>query len=239
MTIRPLPTNDPNLRQAALRLRRTLWIWAALAAGMGILIAAPAGGGALVPAIGWLAAAALMALLPQPAFLALNAVLWALSLLAWIPGVGAALGNDALTVLLQPGAFESFGLAVVRLLLAATSWNQFLFYRMLYGTGRAAGLDADLPPIPEVIRNLSDRLALAARAVGAAALAVASIAWAVTLPLRPACVQSGVLLASFALGLGLGAAFSPTQRRAAALLGVGLAGIAVVVALAAGTTLPS
>jgi hypothetical protein len=238
MTIRPLLPEDPNLRQAALRMRRTLWIWAALAAGMGILSAAPAGGGALVPALGWLAAAALMALLPQPALLALNAALWALSLLAWIPGVGAALGNDPLTVLLQPGAFESLGLAVVRLLLAATAWNQFLFYRMLYGTGRAAGLDADLPPIPEVIRNLSNRLAVAARALGAAALAVASISWAAPLSLRPAGVQAGVVLASFALGLGLGAAFSPTQRRAAALLGVGLAGIAIVVALAAGTTLP-
>jgi hypothetical protein len=239
MTLRPLSSDDPNLRQAALRMRRTLWIWAALAAGMGILSAAPAGGGTLVPAAGWLAAAALMALLPQPALLALTAALWALSLLAWIPGVGAALGTDPLTVLLQPGTFESLGLAVVRLLLAATAWNQFLFYRMLYGTGRAAGLDANLPPIPEVVRNLSDRLAKAALALGAAALAVASVSWAVTLPLRPTGVQTGVVLASFALGLGLGAAFSPTQRRAAALLGVGLAGIAIVVALAAGTTLPT
>lgn len=220
-------------------MRRTLWIWAALAAGMGILSAAPAGGGALIPAVGWLAAAALMALLPQPALLALNAALWALSLLAWIPGVGAALGTDPLTALLQPGTFESLGLAVVRLLLAASSWNQFLFYRMLYGTGRAAGLDASLPPIPEVVRNLSDRLAKAALTLGAAALAAASASWAVTLPLRPNGVQAGVLLASFALGLGLGAAFSPTQRRAGALLGVGLAGIAIVVALAAGTTLPT
>lgn len=239
MTLRPLSSDDPNLRQAALRMRRTLWIWAALAAGMGILSAAPAGGGTLVPAVGWLAAAALLAVLPQPALLALNAAIWALSLLAWIPGVGAALGTDPLAVLLQPGTFESLGLAVVRLLLAATAWNQFLFYRMLYGTGRAAGLDASLPPIPEVVRNLSDRLAKAALALGAAALAVASVSWAVTLPLRPTGVRAGVVLASFALGLGLGAAFSPTQRRAAALLGVGMAGIAIVVALAAGTTLPT
>jgi hypothetical protein len=239
MTLRPLSSDDPNLRQAALRMRRTLWIWAALAAGMGLLSAAPAGGGTLVPAVGWFAAAALMALLPQPGLLALNAALWALSLLAWIPGVGAALGTDALTVLLQPGTFESLGLAVVRLLLAATAWSQFLFYRMLYGTGRAAGLDANLPPIPEVVRNLSDRLAKAALALGAAALAVASVSWTVTIPLRPTGVQAGVVLASFALGLGLGAAFSPTRRRGGALLGVGLAGIAIVVALAAGTTLPS
>jgi hypothetical protein len=239
MSIRPLSPADPNLRQAAVRMRRTLWIWAALAAGMGVLSASPAGGGALIPALGWLGAAALMVLLPQPALLALNAALWALSLLAWIPGVGAALGREALTVLLQPGSFEALGLAVVRLLLAATSWNQFLFYRMLYGTGRAAGLDAKLPPIPEVIRNLSDPIALAARALSAAAMAAALASWAVALPLRPSGVQAGVLLASFALGLGLGAAFSPTRRRGAALIGVGGAVVAMVLALAAGTTLPS
>ena len=201
--------------------------------------AAPAGGGALIPALGWFAAAALMALLPQPALLSLSAALWALSLLAWIPGVGAALGNDPFTVLLQPGPFESLGLAVVRLLLAAMAWNQFLFYRMLYGTGGAAGLDAGLPPIPEVIRNLSDRWSLAARALGAMALVVALLAWVVPPSLRPSGLQAGVVLASFALGLGLGAAFSPTQRRGAALLGVGLAGIAIVASLAVGTTLPS
>lgn len=239
MSLRPLPADDPNLRLMALRLRRTLWIWAALAAGMGFLSLAPAGGGALLPAIGWLAGAALLALLPQPALLALNAALWALSLLAWIPGVGAVLGSDPLSVLLEPGAFESLGLAVVRLLLAATSWNQFLFYRMLYGTGRASGLDANLRPIPEVIRNLSDPLAAVARALGAAALAVALACWTLTLELRPSGVQLAVVVASFALGLGLGAAFSPTQRRAAALLGVGGAGLAIVIALAAGTALPS
>jgi len=65
-----LTSEHPNLRQAATRLRRTLWIWAALAAGMGLLTAAPAGGGELVPAIGWLVAAVLMALFAQPVLLA-------------------------------------------------------------------------------------------------------------------------------------------------------------------------
>jgi hypothetical protein len=233
-----LTSEHPNLRQAASRLRRTLWIWAALAAGMGLLTAAPAGGGELVPALGWLAAAVLMALFAQPALLALAAVQWALSLVAWIPGVAPVAGGDALMTLLQPGAFESIGLAIVRVLLAVTAWNQFLFYRMLYGTGRAAGLDPSLPPIPEVVPNRSDTWALAGRILGAAAIVAALVALALTTPARLILIQVGLLLASLALGLGLGAAFSPTTRRGAALLGAGLGGIGFVLALAAGAALP-
>lgn len=238
MSAAPLSPEHPHLRQAAGRLRRTLWVWAALSAGMGLLAASPAGGGTLIPALAWLTAAALLALTPQPVLLALAAGQWALSLLAWIPGVGAATGADPLSTLLQPGAFESIGLAVVRLLLAATAWNQFLFYRMLYGTGKAAGLNRELPPIPEVIPNRSDRWALVSRAAGAAALIAGLASFALGPPIRPLTIQSGLALASLALGLGLGAAFSPTSRRGAALLGTGLAAMAVIVALAAGTRLP-
>jgi len=227
-----LTSEHPNLRHAATRLRRTLWIWAALAAGMGLLTAAPAGGGELVPALGWIVAAVLMALFAQPALLALTAVQWALSLVAWIPGVSRVAGGDALTTLLQPGAFESIGLAIVRVLLAITAWNQFLFYRMLYGTGRAAGLDPNLPPIPEVVSNRTDAWALASRLLGGVAIVAALAALGLSTPVRLTVIQAGLLLASLALGLGLGAAFSPTTRRGAALLGAGLGGAGFVLALA-------
>ncbi len=233
-----LTSEHPNLRHAATRLRRTLWIWAALAAGMGLITAAPAGGAELVPAIGWLAAAALMALFAQPVLLALTAVQWALSLVAWIPGVARVAGGDALTTLLQPGAFESAGLAIVRVLLAITAWNQFLFYRMLYGTGRAAGLDPNLPPIPEVVANRTDAWALASRLLGGVALVAALAALGLSTPSRLIVIQAGLLLASLALGLGLGAAFSPTTRRGAALLAAGFGGVGFVLALAAGAALP-
>ena len=233
-----LTSEHPNLRHAATRLRRTLWIWAALAAGMGLITAAPAGGAELVPALGWLAAAALMALFAQPVLLALTAVQWALSLVAWIPGVASVTGGDALTMLLQPGAFESVGLAIVRVLLAITAWNQFLFYRMLYGTGRAAGLDPNLPPIPEVVANRTDAWALASRLLGGVALVAALAALGLSTPSRLTVIQAGLLLASLALGLGLGAAFSPTTRRGAALLGAGFGGVSFVLALAAGAALP-
>ncbi len=233
-----LTSEHPNLRHAATRLRRTLWIWAALAAGMGLITAAPAGGAELVPALGWLAAAALMALFAQPVLLALTAVQWVLSLVAWIPGVARVAGADALTTLLQPGAFESAGLAIVRLLLAITAWNQFLFYRMLYGTGLAAGLDPNLPPIPEVVPNRTDAWALASRLLGGVALVAALAALGLSTPSRLIVIQAGLLLASLALGLGLGAAFSPTTRRGAALLGAGFGGVGFVLALAAGAALP-
>jgi hypothetical protein len=229
-----LTSEHPNLRQAATRLRRTLWIWVALAAGMGLLTAAPAGGGELVTAIGWFVAAVLMALFAQPVLLALTAVQWALSLVAWIPGVARVAGSDALTTLLQPGAFESVGLAVVRVLLAVTAWNQFLFYRMLYGTGRAAGLDPSLPPIPEVVPNHTDTWALASRLLGGVAIVAALAAQGLSTPARAIVIQAGLVLASLALGLGLGAAFSPTTRRGAALLGAGLGGAGFVLALAVG-----
>ncbi len=201
---------------------------------MGLLTAAPAGGGELVPAIGWFVAAVLMALFAQPVLLALTAVQWALSLVAWIPGVARVAGGDALTTLLQPGAFESIGLAIVRVLLAVTAWNQFLFYRMLYGTGRAAGLDPNLPPIPEVVANRTDAWALASRLLGGVAIVAALAALGLSTPSRLIVIQAGLLLASLALGLGLGAAFSPTTRRGAALLGAGLGGAGFVLALAVG-----
>jgi len=233
-----LTPEHPNLRQAAGRLRRTMWVWAALAAGMGVLTAFPAIGGSLVQALGWFAAAALMALFVQPVLLALAAVQWALSLVSWIPGVPHIIGGDPMTALLNPGAFESFGLALVRVLLAITAWNQFLFYRMLYGTGRSAGLDSSLPPIPEVVTNRTDTWALAARALGVLGLAAALLALPLTSPARLLAIQAGLVLASLGIGLGMGTAFSPTGRRGAALFGVGAAVAAFVLALAAGATQP-
>jgi hypothetical protein len=98
---------------------------------------------------------------------------------------------------------------------------------MLYGTAQASGLDPALPPVPEVIPNHSDRLALWSAALGALGLlaawggaALAPAAW--TIGVRTLAVAA----AAFALGLGLGAAFSPTRRRGAALAGAGLGALA-------------
>ncbi len=95
MTHRTLPSEHPNLRLAATRLRRTMWIWAALAAGMGLLTAAPAGGGALVPGprlVGGRSPDGALRPAGAPARTDRRA-LWALSMVAWIPGVARRLGR--------------------------------------------------------------------------------------------------------------------------------------------------
>lgn len=219
---------DPNLQAAVGRLRRTQWAWAALLAALAALALASAPSGVHpLSALPWAAAAVLLALGPQPALLALVALLWALSLAALTPAARAALGPDPLGLIFGGGGIELVALAGVRLLLAVAAWNQFLFYRMLYGTAQASGLDPALPIVPEVVRNRSDSLALASMALGGLGLLSAWVGAA----MLPASASAGARAlgagaAAFALGLGMGAAFSPTRRRGAALAGAGLGALA-------------
>jgi hypothetical protein len=218
--------DHPNLQLAAQRLRRILWTWAALFAGMGLLAFFRAGPDRLAQALPWLAAAALLAISRQPALLALAAVIWGLSMVGTLPQPSGAPLPDPLSSLLGEGVIERLALVLARVLLMITAWNQFMFYRLLYGSAGASGLDPELPPIPEVIENRSDRLAWVARLIGVLALAFTLLA----LPLA----GSGLRLASldlalggawFAIGLGAGAAFSPTRQRRIALTG-GTLGVA-------------
>lgn len=206
-------------------------MWAALSAGMAALAATVlgrddplAGGLAAAP---WLVTALLLAIDQQPAYLALAAVQWALSLVALLPGARPPFGPDPLGLLLADSSVETIMLALVRVFLAAMLWNQFLFYRMLYGTASATGLDASLPPIPEVVRNRTDSLALWSRLLGPIGLLVclASVALR-TSGLGQLGLDVALAMATLAIGLALGAAFSPTTRRAAALTGLGLGGLA-------------
>lgn len=238
-----LTADSPNLQLAATRLRRIQWTWAALFLAIaGLTIAQALRGeaplGAIVLGIAWLVGAALLAAVAQPALLALVAVAWALSLVFLVPG-GAALGSDPLRGLLGGSTMEGWATAVARVILAITAWNQFLFYRMLYGTSGASGLDGTLPVIPEVVPNRTDALASWARVCGLIALLAA---WA-AVPLGEMDLASAALalawaLAVFGIGLGLGAAFSPTNRRGAALTGVGAGALAFLSALLAAQVIP-
>ncbi len=231
-------SDNPNLQAASTRLRRIQWTWAALFLAMAVLtVGAGTAGGALTGRIvlgaAWLAGGVLLAAAPQPALLALVAVAWALSLVFLLPG-GGALGSDPLEAILGSSPVEASAAAVVRVLLALTAWNQFLFYRMLYGTATASGLETGLPAIPEVVPNRADALALAGRFCGLAGLMAA---WAAIplgdLPVASPVLKLGWALAVFGMGLGIGAAFSPTSRRAAALTGVGAGALAFLSALLA------
>jgi hypothetical protein len=229
------PVDHPNLRLAVGRLRRLQWVWAVLFAGLGGLALASSGFYQPFLPLTWIALAALLVTRPQPILLSLVAVAWGFSLLFLIPGVAQAVGTDPITRLLGGGTVEVAALAIVRVILLMTAWNQFLFYRLLYGTQGAHGLDPSLAPIPAVIANPSDRVAVWSRLLGFLGL-MASL---LSIPLAGATARGAMLGASyagsvFAVGLGLGAAFVPTSRRAMALTGVFLGCLALLAALLVG-----
>jgi hypothetical protein len=228
----------PNLQLAVTRLRRMQWVWAVLFALLGGLAMASSGPTQPLVPLTWITIAAFLAVGPQPIYLALVAVAWGLSLIFLIPGISQALGTDPVTRLLGGGLAEVAASAIVRAILLVTAWHQFLFYRLLYGTQQAAGLDPALPPIPSVIPNPSDRIAVWARWVGF----VGVMAALVSIPLSQAELRANLLglaygTAVFAVGLGVGVAFVPTQRRGTALIAIALGCAALLAALLVGRAL--
>lgn len=231
----PIPFDHPNLVEAARRLRRILQVWAVIFGGYGLLSLAVVPAKDFMAAAPWLASSLLLAFSRQPALLALAAVLWGVSIIVFIPGVDRLLGADALAVLLGGGTVELVAFVLARVLLGVTAWNQFLFYRMLYGTARASGLDPSQPRIPEVIPNKTNRFAWASRLLGSLSLVCALVGVPLSDSILTTTIfQAGYSLSVIANGFGLGAAFSPTDRRGAALTGVGLGLIAFVMILTAG-----
>ncbi len=234
----PSAAETANLATAVGRMQRSLWIWGGLFAAMGLLTLTQLRTTHPLAAVPWLLGAALLFVVRQPALLALVSVQWGLSLVVLIPGVGAAFGRDPLLAALTPAPIEAIGLSLVRVLLAVTAWNQFAFYRMLYGTAGASGLNPNLPPIPQVIPNQTDRLAWTSRLMAFGGLVAAPAAVAArSSGLSDEVLTLGLILATYAIGLGLGAVFSPTRQRSQALAGVGLGAIGFLGALAAGAFL--
>ena len=231
----PLSTDHPNLQAASARLRRLQWVWGLLAAGLGGLGLATGGLERAGVTLGWIVLAALLVTQAQPIWLACVAVAFGFSLIFLIPGVDLVLGPDPLLALFGGGVVGILGMGLVRIVLMATAWNQLFFYRLLYGTAAMAGNDPDFPILPEVIVNISDRAAWAGRLTGFLGLLLVFVA----VPLRqhPLLVHVISLAYSFsvfAVGLGLGAAFSPTHRRSVALAGVALGMTTLVLALLVG-----
>lgn len=186
-------------------------------------------------ALPWTVALVLLAFGRQPAYLALLTLLWGLSLIRLVPGIAVVFGADPLNGLFGGSVIEMIALVIARLLLMITAWNQFMFYRLLYGTAGASGLSSDLPPIPEIIPNHSRRLAWWGRLVGflalllvLTALSLNSSQWSTWL------VQAAFEGAILALGLGLGAAFSPIKQRGVAIGAIGLGVFAFWGAIGAG-----
>lgn len=218
---RPLSADHPNLVQASERLRRVQFAWAAMFVAMGVmtLLAKPGA----VP-VHWFAGAVLLALEPQPALLGMTAIFWGVSLVGLVPDLNQLLAIDPLPLVLGTELIENVALAFVRVILMITAWNQLLFYRMLYGTAYTVGLE-DLPEIPEVVPNHTERLDILGRIALAAAGLSLLTALVVSAGLALSFISAALGLATLAIGLGVGVAFSPTTRRVQALVTVAAASL--------------
>jgi hypothetical protein len=213
-----------------------LRFWALLFAAMGATAWFALGSSHPLAAVEWLAAALIFALGSQPAFLVLASAIWGISITSLIPGAAVLLGPDPLGILFATGTFETIVLIFVRIVFAVMAMNQFLFYRMLYGTERMSGLDESLPDIPAVIPNRTDLLARASAGLATIALIMVLVGWA-GLNGSPAqfVLHAAAIASTYAVGLGLGTAFSPTDRRGTALLAVFVGALTFLLALTAST----
>jgi len=237
-----LSPDHPNLQKAVSRLRRVLLAWAALFAGMAVLTFFSSPG--VIP-IQWMAGLALLILSAapdpargggylglQPALLGLISITWALSLLGLVPAINQIFALDPIVLMFQAGLIESVALAFVRGILVLMAWNQLLFYRMLYGTLGTVGLEPGAPDIPEVVPNRTALLEAYARWAGISGGVIILAAYLIpksdlVLPLLSSSLSAGMV----AIGLGVGVAFSPTDRRPAALASIVVGGIIFVVSI--------
>ncbi|MGD8732663.1 MAG: hypothetical protein PVH92_12355 [Anaerolineales bacterium] len=230
----PIQIDHPNLQLASKRLRRMLRFWSLLFAAMGLIAWIALRATHPLAAVQWIIAALLFAVGSQPAFLVLAAAIWGISITSLIPGAALLLGPDPLGILFASGVFETIVLIFVRIVFAVMSMNQFLFYRMLYGTERMTGLDESLPDIPEVIPNKSNLLAQISVSLALIAILLVVIGWrAFSGNLAMNVLHAAAILATYAVGLGLGVAFSPTDKRGSALTAVFFGALTFLLALTA------
>lgn len=230
-----LSTSDPKLQTAVKRLKRVLQSWGLLLLGLGLLTQWVGASEHPVAGVPLLAVGLLALLRAEPALLAAVATLVAFSIVPSINPRLTVLGPDPIRTLIEPGWLELAALVLGKALVTLTAANQFFLYRLLYGTERATTDDAGLPLIPPMVANGTNALARWARLVGALAAGLAALA-VISVPMDPSQAMTRLLaelsgsLAGVAVGLGLGAAFAPTEERRAALAGVGLSLLAYLTA---------
>jgi hypothetical protein len=222
-----LSKKDPHLLEGVKRLGRAQATTGWLLVGYGLLTQFVSLGDHPVAGLPFIAIGFFCLRWGDPALLAAAAVLFGLSIVPTVaPGI-SILGPEPVLVLSERlGWLENIALIAAKAFLAYSAINQFFLYRLLYGTERATG-DADLDLIPAMVTNRTDSLARWARSAGLFAAGSGLVA----LGLRafdPLAFGTRVMtetcgsLGAVALGLGLGAAFSPTDERRAALIGMAL-----------------
>jgi hypothetical protein len=225
-----LPIDDPNLLKAVERMRRSHNIWAVVLIVLGLLTQYTAVPNHLVAGLPFIVLGVACWRWKEPALLVGVAAVLALSALGTaLPQLGI-LGPDPFPVVADLSLPEMAALVLARLLLAYVALNQFVVARLLYGTERATTDDPNLPHIPGMVPNRTDTVAKWARRlalVGAGSVIAALVLVVVNLAdITRALAEVGGSLGALATGLGLGAAFAPTDERPAALSGVGVGLIA-------------
>lgn len=222
-------SDHPNLTKLTERLRRTQWVWAGVFASMSWITLSVMGKEYPLAAAPWLIISALLILGKEPVYFALIAVQWGLSLLSMLPGLNRFIGPDPFSMIFMPSLVEGLTFSMVRILLLLIAWNQFLCYRILYGRARKAQHEKSLLELPEVIPNKATILAKIALTL--AFLAILTI-WGTIFLRSPKEIEYSTffayLSASFAIGLGAGALFSPNKHRSMAGASVGLGSFAIV-----------
>lgn len=230
-----LPSTDSNLLKGVQRLARSHYIWAALFITFGLLTQFAAAPRHLFSGLPFIIIGLACLRWRDPALLATVAVLFALSVVPMLNSKIGILGPDPLPQLTSLGRLEFAALALGKLLLMYTAFNQFLYLRFLYGTAQAATDEPDLPHIPEMVPNRTNAQARWARGLAVAGMLCAVGALFMTSMELEALIRAGAelggSLGAVAISLGLGAAFSPTHERPAALLGVGLGLIGYITAV--------
>ncbi len=237
---KPLSVQDPHLLSAVGQLKRTCLTTGWILIGFGVLTQTVALAQEPVhPVAGlvYLALGLMVLRWNEPALLGATAVIFALSLTPALNREATVLGPDPIVRLIDASLIETVVLVVVKLFLAWSAFSQFQQFRLLYGTERMTSSEANLRPIPSMIPNRTDRLAGLTRLSGLVglALAVISLIGAFTAPGAeplPLLAETGGALGAFALAVGFGVAFSPTDRRPLALLGAVAGVVAYFVALA-------
>lgn len=224
----PPKTNNSHLLRLSERLVKVQRIWAVAFALMSWITISTIGGEYPLAAASWLLIAILLLVGKQPAYFALVAAQWGLSLLSLFPGLNRFIGPDPFAMIFKPGLVEGLVLAMLRILLLLVAWHQFLTFRILYGRPRIQQRKKSLQELPEIIPNQTALMATVALVL--AFLANLS-AWGTVLLNSPIAIahlgSSSYLFASFAIGLGLGASFSPTRNPGVAGTSIAFGAIAL------------
>lgn len=230
-----LSKTDPALLAGVRRLKRVQQVWGVLLIGLGVLTELAATSQHPLSGLPLIAVGLFALRLAEPALLATVATLVAFSIVPSINPRLSILGPDPLLQLSDPSFLELLAVVVGKALIVLTAANQFFLYRFLYGTSRASSEDPQQAIIPEMVPNRTNGLARWSRWIGLAAAVFAAgavlLRYADPDPFIPRLwAEIGGSLATIAVGFGLGAAFSPTDLRRAAVFGTGVGLLAYIVA---------